>query len=398
MDDSYKPLDPRLDVSTFASRSGYPSPIETRPSAPPIYMTTAFDMEGVDGFDAVCAGETKGFFYTRDGNPNHESFGRDVAFLEGFPHGVAAASGMGALVAALFGILKTGDHIVAARELYGRTVQFLETLKTQFGFGVTYVPVGDLAAVKAALRPETRLALVETVSNPLVDVCDLAGWKEALGAVPLVVDNTFATPCLVKPREFGSEIVWHSASKYLNGHGDVMLGVVVCEPNFYLAIKNAASLFGANANPLGCWMASRGLRTLPLRMDRISRTAEDLAGRLAVHPQVTKVFYPGLKTHSSYEIARRIMPRGFGGMLSFEIDGGRERVNKIFLRLNDAIPFSPTLADARTTVSYPAGVSHKFVPEADRLKSGITDGVIRLSVGLESAEDLYRELDAALRL
>jgi cystathionine beta-lyase/cystathionine gamma-synthase len=382
--------------ATLAARGGMPPEFVTRPSAPPVYLTTAFDVEGLEQLDAVATAQQKGFLYTRDGNPNHEAFANDVARLERAESGAVCASGMGALTAALVALLKTGDHVVAARVLYGRTGQLLNHLRSSFGVDVTYVDANDPDAWKAAVTPKTKLAIVESISNPLLEVADLPALAEAVGNVPLLVDNTFGTPCLIRPVELGAKFVWHSASKYLNGHGDVMLGVVVGPSDQTRRIRGLSSLYGLNANPFECWLGSRGLRTLPLRMARVSQTAQEIAEFLTRQPNIVRVFYPGLNRHPTHDLAKRFLPHGFGGMLSFELAGGQPEVEKVFRALGHAIPFSPTLADARTTVSYPAGTSHKFMTAGERQACGISDGLIRLSVGLEDPADLKRELGAAL--
>ncbi len=382
--------------ATIAARGGWVPEFVTRPSAPPIYMTTAFDLDDLSQLDSVASGREAGYIYTRDGNPNHEAFAADVAKLEGANAGIACASGMGALTAALLAMVKTGDHIVAARVLYGRTGQLINHLCSSFGVTVTYVDITDVAAIRAACTPKTQLALIESVSNPLVEVADIPAVVQALGSVPLLVDNTFATPSLLRPIDHGAQLVWHSASKYLNGHGDVMLGVMVGANALMRKIRGALSLYGMNSNPMESWLGSRGLRTLPLRMARVSETALTVAQDLEKQSAINRVFYPGLSSHATHALAKRLMPRGQGGMLAFDLKGGRNAVDALFRLLAETIPFSPTLADARTTLSYPAGTSHKFMTAAERAACGITDGLVRLSVGLEDANDLMKELGAAL--
>lgn len=381
--------------STVAARAGWAPEFTTRPSSPPVYMTTAFDIESLEQLDAVAGGREKGYIYTRDGNPNHEAFASDVALLERAEAGAVSASGMGALTAVLMAMVKTGEQVIAARVLYGRTGQLLDHLAASFGLKVTYFDIDDLNALRAAITLETRLCIVESISNPLLEVADLPAIVEVLNGIPLLVDSTFATPCLLRPIEHGATLVWHSVSKYLNGHGDVMAGVVVGPSNLIRKIRAMSSLYGVNANPFESWLASRGLRTLPLRMQRVSQTASEIAGFLKSHPQVSRVFYPGLTDHPHFVRASRLLPHGCGGMLAFDLAGGRASVDVLFRRLADVIPFSPTLADARTTVSYPAGTSHKFMTATARAACGIGDGLVRLSVGLEDAGDLIRELSAA---
>lgn len=382
--------------ATIAARGGWVPEFVTRPSAPPIYMTTAFDLDDLSQLDAIATGREAGYIYTRDGNPNHEAFAADVAKLEGADAGITCASGMGALTAALLAMLKTGDHIVAARVLYGRTGQLINHLCSSFGVTVSYVDITDPAAIRAACTPKTQLGLIESVSNPLVEVADIPAVVQALGSVPLMVDNTFATPSLLRPIQHGAQLVWHSASKYLNGHGDVMLGVMVGASPLMRKIRGALSLYGMNSNPMESWLGSRGLRTLPLRMTRVSETALTVATFLGTQSAVTRVYYPGLSSHPTYGLAQRLMPRGQGGMLAFDLKGGRTAVDALFRLLSETIPFSPTLADARTTLSYPAGTSHKFMTAAERAACGISDGLVRLSIGLEDASDLIKELRDAL--
>ena len=227
-------------------------------------------------------------------------------------------------------------------------------------------------------------------------MADLPAIVDALKGIPLLVDSTFATPCLLRPIDHGATLVWHSVSKYLNGHGDVMAGIVVGPTNLIRRIRAMSSLYGVNANPFESWLASRGLRTLPLRMQRVSQSALQVANFLKSNPQVSRVFYPGLEDHPHFDRANRLLPNGCGGMLAFDLTGGRPAVDVLFRRLAHVIPFSPTLADARTTVSYPAGTSHKFMTASARAACGIGDGLVRLSVGLEGAGDLTRELGGAL--
>ena len=384
------------DPATVAARAGCAPEFTTKSSSPPVYLTTAFDLESLEQLEAVTGGGQKGYIYTRDGNPNHDAFTNDVATLEHAEAGAVMASGMGALTAILMAMVKSGDHVIAARVLYGRTGQLLDHLATNFGLKVSYFDVDDLSALKAALIPETRLCIVESISNPLLEVADLPAIVDVLQGIPLLVDSTFATPCLLRPIDHGATLVWHSVSKYLNGHGDVMAGIVVGPTNLIRKIRAMSSLYGVNANPFESWLASRGLRTLPLRMQRVSQTATEIAAFLQSHPHVSRVFYPGLTDHAHFERARRLLPHGCGGMLAFDLPGGRPAVDMLFRRLADVIPFSPTLADARTTVTYPAGTSHKFMTAAARAACGIGDGLVRLSIGLEDASDLKRELAAAL--
>lgn len=391
-----QPPESTVNEATLAARGGWTEPFTTRTSSPPVFMTTAFDIESLEQLDSITGGREKGYIYTRDGNPNHEAFASDVAKLEEAEAGVVTASGMGALTAVLMAMVQSGDHVVAARVLYGRTGQLLNHMANSFGLKVTYFDVANQEALKQAITPQTKLCIVESISNPLLEVADLPAIVAALAGVPLLVDSTFGTPCLIRPIDHGATLVWHSVSKYLNGHGDVMAGVIVGPYGLIRKIRAMSSLYGVNANPFESWLASRGLRTLPLRMERVSRTALQVAQFLQTQSQVTRVFYPGLEDHPDHALAQRLLPRGCGGMLAFDLAGGRTAVDTFFRTLAHVIPFSPTLADARTTLSYPAGTSHKFMTAAERAEYGIGEGLVRLSIGLEDPADLQNDLGRGL--
>jgi cystathionine beta-lyase/cystathionine gamma-synthase len=385
-------VDLHFSDETICARGGWYRDFATRPSAPAIYQTTAFDMHGLEQLDAVASGQEAGYIYTRDGNPNHDAFAADVARLEGAAAGTVCASGMGAMTAILLAHMKTGDHVIAARVLYGRTVQMLNHLQSAFGVNVTYVDANQPEEFRRAQTDATKLAIVESISNPLMEVADLPAIVAACGSVPLLVDSTFATPCLLRPLAHGAKLVFHSASKYLNGHGDVMLGVVAGPRDVIRRVRGLAALYGVNSNPFECWLASRGLRTLPLRVERASETALTLARFLQKQPAIARVYYPGLEDHPSHATAKQLLSGGFGGMLAFDLCGGKPAVARFFRALAETIPFSPTLADARSTLSYPAGTSHKFMSADERREYGIGEGLVRLSVGLEQSDELQREL------
>lgn len=368
----------------------------TPPSVAPIYQTTAFDIDDLNHLNWLMKGEADGYIYTRDGNPNQDAFAKTVAQLEGAESGFVSGSGMGSLSAVTLSHVKSGDHVVVAEMLYGRSLQMYRRLRDDFGVEVSFVDACNPAAFAEAVTPNTKLAFVESVSNPLLEVADLPAIVRALGDVPLLVDSTFSTPCLLRPIEHGATLVMHSASKYLSGHGDVTMGVVVGPEESIKASIETGSVFGNHASPFECWLASRGIRTLEVRMDRVSRTAQKVAEYLEDHPGVTRVLYPGLKNHETHDIAKRLLPDGFGGMLSFEIKDADFDTVSSFMRGAIDIPFSPTLADPATTISHPATTSHRALSPEDRARFGVTDGLVRLSIGLEKPDLLIRELDAAL--
>ena len=383
-------------TSQHPSRMGHPAPSVTVPSSPPIYQSTAFDVPDLDVLEKIHAGELHGDIYTRDSNPNHTALADSIAALEGTEAGAVFASGMGALGSIFLSLASAGDHVILAKAIYGKTMQLAHRMQ-RFGISVSTFDATRSEELASLITEKTRFVLVETVSNPLLEVCDIRALASMLPAeIALVVDSTFTTPELIKPCQLGASIVMHSASKYINGHGDVMLGLTAGSAALMKRLNGTASVFGQNANPFESWLCQRGLRTLPLRMNQICRTTLDLARSLSGHPGVLRVYHPSLENHVSRAIAQQLYPLGTGGILSLELAGtGVEVVNR-FMRAAASIPFAPTLADARTTLSHPASTSHRFMSPSARAAIGISDELVRISVGLESFEQLRAELSAAL--
>lgn len=368
----------------------------TTPSAPPIYQTTAFDVPDLDVLNDIHLGRARGFIYTRDSNPNHAALGRSIAQLENAEAGAVFASGMAAIAAAVMTLAGSGDHIIVARSLYGVTLKLTRRLENSFGIRTTYVDATNIDEVTQAVQPQTKLCLVETISNPLLEVTDIPGIAAAIPQVPLIVDSTFTTPVLIRPLDHSAALVVHSASKYLNGHGDVMMGVCAGSKALVRQICDTSSVFGQNGNPFESWLTQRGLRTLPLRMQQICRTTNQLAEFMATHPLISRVYHPSLAGHGTAETAQRLYPQGTGGIITVQLKGeGRDVVTR-FMRAAREIPFSPTLADSRTTISHPASTSHAFMKREERSAIGITEEMIRFSVGLEPFELLRDEIDQAL--
>lgn len=391
-----KPLNDSSKAPPVPARMGEIQPFATHPSAPPIYQTTAFDVADFETLNQIYRGEAAGHIYTRDSNPNHSALADSIAELEGADAGAVFASGMGAIAAVALTLAESGGHVIVGRSLYGISMKLMERLERKFKVEMTWVDVCDVDSIKAACQSNTKFCIIESISNPLLEVADIAGISEALGEIPLVVDNTFTTPLLMRPLEHGATLVVHSASKYLNGHGDVMLGVAAGEMQTMKSVRSTSSLFGQNANPFESWLTQRGLRTLPMRMKHICETTNQLADFLSRHPAVGHTNHPSLSSHATHDIAAKLYPNGCGGIISFEVaGGGKERCNAL-IKACPSIPFSPTLADSRTTFSHPASTSHAYMKPAARRAIGIQDGLIRLSVGLEPAEVLQAELDTAL--
>ncbi|AQZ65021.1 cystathionine gamma-synthase [[Actinomadura] parvosata subsp. kistnae] len=374
-------------------------PIEgSRPISVPIYQTSGFTFD-----DPAVMAESMGrpdgaYVYGRYSNPTVRSLELAVAGLEGGAHGIATGSGMGAINVVLFGLLKPGDHLVAQRSLYGGTAAMINELVARFGITVTYVPENDPAALRAAVRPETRLVYLETISNPMTLVADLPAMCEVardLGILS-VVDNTFATPLLCRPIEHGADIVVHSTTKYLSGHTDVVGGVVVLSGReLYDELWHFAIELGASPDPFASWLTLRGMQTLALRMRRHCDNAHHLATRLAEHPAVTAVHWPGLATHPSHELAGKLLPGGFGGVFSFDLAGGRAAGEKFMSSVRVAL-LAPSLGGVETLVLHPASTSHRSLAPEELRRSGIGEGTVRVAAGIEHPDDLWADLSQAL--
>jgi cystathionine gamma-synthase len=377
-------------------RTPFP-PSSTAPLVPPIVPSAVFVARDADHMNSVYEGQAQGFTYGREGSPNAELLAAKIAALEGAERGAVTSSGMSAVAAIALGLLKAGDHIVAGNQLYGRTMRLVSQELPRLGFATDLVDATDVAAVERAMRPNTRLLLVEVVSNPLLRIPDIA----ALGAlarsrgVLLVVDNTFPTPLAFRPLPLGAHVVFHSITKMLAGHSDVTLGAVCSSRDLSTPIRDAIVTWGLNGSPFDCWLAERGMNTLELRVARSNANAAALADFLGRQPAVQRVFYPGRADHPDHAVARRLLGDRFGNMVTFEIAGGRETVNR-FMQALRSIPFAPTLGDVSTIISHPAVTSHRGLSAAAREALGIREGTIRVSVGVEALPLLEDEFRTAL--
>jgi len=356
--------------------------------AVPIYQTSTFAFEDV--------GKTRGGYdYSRTANPTRRVLEDTIARLEGGHAGFACATGMAAETVAIH-LLQAGDHVVCGDDVYGGTFRLFQDVMTRFGIEFTFARMTDAAAIEAAMRPNTRMLWLETPSNPLLNIVDL----EAAAAVArqhdllTVMDNTFATPYLLNPIEYGIDLVVHSTTKYLNGHCDVVGGAVVTSTEeLSERVQFLVNGLGCPAAPFDCWLVLRGIETLPLRMTRHLENAAQVAELLQAHPKVEQVYYPGLPSHPGHEVAARQM-RGFGGMVSFEIRGGGEAARR-FLRGLELFALAESLGGAASLAEHPASMSHASMPESHRAAVGIKDNLIRLSVGLEHIRDLIADLAQA---
>ena len=356
---------------------------------PPLYQSSTYRHEEI--------GKHKGYEYSRTGNPTRTALETCLASLEEGEHALAFASGLAATVAIL-SVLRSGDHVVAARDLYGGTIRLFDTVYgPRYGIGVTYVDGRDPAAFRKALRKKTRLIWIETPANPLLQLTDIAAVAEIArhARTPVAVDNTFATPCFQKPLVLGADLVVHSTTKYISGHSDVIGGAVVMrDRDLYEAIKFYQNAAGGVPGPFDVWLTLRGVKTLALRMKAHQENAFRVAEFLAGHVAVEAVHYPGLPAHPQHELARRQMT-GFGGMVTFLLRGGLPEANHFVKNLR-LFTFAESLGGVKSLACHPATMSHASIPEEERLRRGITAGTIRLSVGIEDADDLIEDLARAL--
>lgn len=364
----------------------------------PIYQTSTFYFENCEQGGHRFAGEEDGFIYTRLGNPTSSVLEDKVAVLEGGEACVAASSGMGAISACLWTIAGAGKHILADETLYGCTFALLQHGMTRYGVEVTFIDTSDLEAVKANLKENTVCVYLETPANPNLKITDIAEIaKIAHGynpAIKVVCDNTFASPYLQQPLALGADVVVHSATKYLNGHGDVIAGFVVGSKDFISEVKmfGIKDMTGSVLGPFEAFLILRGLKTLEVRMERHCANAKKIAEYLDKQDKVEKVYYPGLASHPGHEIAKKQM-KDFGGMISFEVKGGKEAGMKFVNSLSLAT-IAVSLGDAETLIEHPASMTHSTYTAEELKDAGISEGLIRLSVGLENVEDIIADLDA----
>ncbi|WP_248959519.1 trans-sulfuration enzyme family protein [Sphaerisporangium perillae] len=367
------------------------------PIAVPLYQTSGFVFDDPAVFADGMGRPDGAFVYGRLSNPTVRALEEAVADLEGGVAAVAAGSGMGAINSVLFGLLQPGDHLIAQRPLYGGTAASIADLGARFGVSVTYVDQDDPVAAREALRPETKLLYLETIANPMTQVADLPGMcavaREA--GVVAVVDNTFASPILCRPLEHGADIVVHSTTKYLSGHSDVLGGIAVfADDALYRRLWAYSTKLGATLDPFAAWLTLRGMQTLPLRMARHCENTRILATRLAEHPAVDAVHWPGMPGHPSYELAAKLLP-DFGGVFSFDLTGGRASGERFMSSVRLAL-LAPSLGGVETLILHPATTSHRSLTAAELESSGIGEGTVRVAVGIEHPEDLWADFVQAL--
>ncbi len=367
------------------------------PLLPPIYQNSTFQFRSASECASAFDDEESGYIYTRWGNPTQKALEQKIAALEGGEAALATASGMGAISTALLTALADGGHVVAMENLYSATFHLLNEDLTQMGVETTFVDATDLDKIESAIRPDTKIIYLESPTNPLLKLVDLAACAEIAKAhnITTIIDNTFATPCGQQPIALGIDIVLHSMTKYLSGNGAVIAGVIVGEKSFIeRAQKGALRNFGAVISPFNAWLTLLGIPTLPLRFEKHCENALCVAAYLEEHPAVAWVRYPGLPSHPQHALAEGQM-NGFGGMITMELKGGRAAGEKLVNRLQ-ICSLAVSLGDVRTLVCHPASTTHLLVPVEVRQQTGITDGLVRFSIGLEDVEDIISDLEQAL--
>jgi cystathionine beta-lyase/cystathionine gamma-synthase len=353
----------------------------------PIFQTSTYVQEGI--------GKNKGYDYARTVNPTRQALERNIAALEGGTHGLAFSSGMGAIHGVIT-LLSAGDHVVCGENVYGGTHRLMDKILSRLGLTFTFVDTREVDVVAAAVTPKTKMLFVETPTNPLMRLADLAALGDLAKSHGLVfvVDNTFATPIFQRPFEFGADVVLHSTTKYLNGHSDMVGGMVALRrDDLAERLQFIQKSVGAVPGPFDCWLALRGTKTLPLRMRQHDANGRRIAEWLAADPRVQAVFYPGLPSHPQHDLACRQM-QGFGGMLSIET-GSLERARRV-VEGTKLFALAESLGGVESLIGHPATMTHAAVPPAMRQAMGLTDGLVRLSVGIEDSEDLIADLDRAL--
>ncbi|WP_299145421.1 aminotransferase class I/II-fold pyridoxal phosphate-dependent enzyme [uncultured Tateyamaria sp.] len=363
----------------------------SRPVVTPLSPSVVYASDTPDMLDAQYDGDLQGYTYSREGHPNADVVAQAIDRMEGAPHmGVVTASGMAAVSAVLLGLTQAGDHVIGGNQLYGRSLRMMAEDLPRLGIETSMVDPGDVDAVRAEIRPSTKMILVEVVSNPTLRVADILGLSALARetGVLLVVDNTFTTPRAFRAFDHGADIVIHSVTKLLAGHSDVMLGYVAAKDE---ALNDRLRVFtvttGMTPSPFDCWLAERGMLSFPLRFDRAQSTAARLADHLAGLPGVKRVLYPARHDHPDHDQAAVLLKGQYCNMVSFEIDGDRDAANA-FARAAQGLNFAPTLGDVGTTISHPASSSHRALTAERRTELGMTEGFFRISVGLEDSKAL----------
>ena len=368
----------------------------------PIYQTSTFVFDNSEQGGKRFAGEEEGYVYSRSSNPSMTQVEEKIADLENAEAAVVTGSGMGAITSSIWVSVSGGDHIIASKTLYGCTFSFLKNEITRFGVEVTFIDMENLEEYEKAFKDNTKLVYLETPANPNMQLIDIEKISkiahDKIESCIVMVDNTFATPYIQRPLDLGADVVVHSATKYINGHGDVIAGFAVGKKDFIDNVRGRglSLMTGSAISPFDCFLIARGLKTLEIRMKSHCENAMKVAEYLENHEKIEKVSYPGLKSFEQYELAQKQMALP-GAMLSFEVKGGMES-GKILMDNVEMCKLAVSLGDAETLIQHPASMTHAKYPREERLKAGISDGLVRLSVGLENPEDIIEDLKNALEL
>lgn len=369
---------------------------EFREHSVPLYLTSSFVFEDAEQARALFADEIPGNIYTRFSNPNNTELIEKLCLLEGTEDGIATASGMAAMYCSMASLLKSGDHVLASRSVFGSTHQILNVLFPRFGISHTYVDLNKPETWEAMIQPNTKMIFVETPSNPALDIIDLEWLGKLADKYKLIlnVDNCFATPYLQNPARWGAHIVTHSATKFIDGQGRVIGGAILGKKELIKEVRFFARHTGPSMSPFNAWVLSKSLETLAVRMEKHCENAMTVATYLESNDEVGYVKYPFLPSHPNYNLAKKQMRLG-GGVVTFEVKGGVERGRK-FLNAMKMISHSANLGDTRSIATHPASTTHSKLSDQERLAVGITSGLIRLSVGLENVKDIITDIDQAL--
>jgi methionine-gamma-lyase len=365
----------------------------------PIHQSSTFVFKDASQGAARFAGDEEGYIYTRIGNPTIDALGKSVAQLENGYHGLATSSGMSALMTILMALLDKDSHMISTAAVYGVSRMLVETFFTKFGLQYDYVDTSDIQAIENALRPNTRVLMVETPANPTMLVTDIRACAELAkeNGIILVVDNTFASPVLQNPLDLGADIVYHSVTKFINGHSDVVGGIIVPKTEeLYASLKQSLSYTGGNMDPHQAWLVLRGLRTLAMRVNQSQQSAMKLARFLQNHPKAAWVNYPGLESHPQNDLAKKQM-RGFGSLLCFGLKGGL-KAGETMINSVKIPALAVSLGGVESLIQHPASMTHAAVPKEERESAGISDDLVRLSVGCEGYDDLEADIKQAIDL
>ena len=370
---------------------------EFRPVVPPIYQTSTFAFESAQQGSALFAGEQKGYIYTRMLNPTIQALENSVAELEGGHKSLGCASGMAAVHTIFASLTQSGDHVVCSSAVYGPTLTLLKTIMSKFGVETTVVNSSNLSETEKAMKPNTKVVFIETPGNPtlaLTDIEETAKIAHKHGA-KLVVDNTFMSPALQNPFSFGADVIMHSMTKFLNGHADVVGGIIVVkDEETYTSFRKVLNQLGGVIDPFNSFLVHRGIKTLSIRMQKHCEISLKIAKYLESHPQIKWVMYPGLESHPQYKLGLK-QHKGPGGMISFELKGGYEAGQAVMNSVK-VCSLAVSLGGVETLIQHPASMTHYTLGKEGRAEAGITDGLVRLSVGIENADDLLNDLEQAL--